>query len=1069
MTSPPKLSPEQGAALARLLRSRFFSRTDHLAALMPWNDPHPIEGGEHLDALLLAHVLGDAAPSAVARYHNRKGALKLEKGHYRLGSYAPDGEGNTVWFCLDFDGPGHAEPLADPQAAVVQAWRNAAGLGMPAYIEQSGSGKGWHLWVFFAQPVSARDARRLALLVAPAGLPLANGGEASARGNRGIEVFPKQEKHRKKKGLGNLVWLPLWAGAPEGANQFYRLDGDALQPYLPDDLAAIPADQVAALLGRAEPADDTEDPGSAGDTPPTESKGGRATVDDLAVEEFLRRVDPNDKMSPPTNEWAQWAATALAAFPLESVYGDLLLDERSGDHWWRARDPDSDSGSDSRSGSVADGQGEARRGTFHSFRTGETLSLFDFLVRRGLAADFKDALRKVAELSGVPLPSSRPKPRTQEAAPSGPRYPVIVVNGRQLRDILWDTWQVVHAANAIEPTLFRRSGRLVRLVPLAGMPLIEFVDDTAAYGIIARLTDWVKRTEDGDSDVMPPHDVARDVVATPDRDLPPLDSVVTAPVFDHAGKLASEPGYHREAALWYHQPAAFSLPPVPDAPTFEDVEQAKALLLHELLVDFPFVSDADRAHVVAALLLPFIRALIPGPTPVHLFEAPMPGSGKTLLAEVVYLVATGEKADPTTLGRDDEETRKKITSVLALGRPVVLIDNVRAGIDSANLAAALTAETWQDRLLGQNKMVHIPNRAVWLVTANNPDLSLEIARRSIRIRIEPPNDRPWQRDQFKHSPLKPWVLEHRGELVWALLVLVRAWISDGSPAGLRTLGSFEPWAAVVGGILETAGISGFLSNCEELYEAADVEGQEIREFVVAWWEAYDSTPVPAGQLLKLAQDKELLPAILGSKSERSQAVRLGKALKANRSRHYHEYKIETSWANHSKQNLWRLVRTTEPDPPASRGDVLDLFPPREVPRDVESERGMSRDVENLTSRAANPGVEPDSERRGRLRDVLRTYAGVIPREKEPDPDAPRACTPDHAHGPRKTSRYIPQTPETEAAQGSAPREVNFQHPAEGPQPPAPHPAHPAESPSATAGSPAADPVDLADLDPEEDA
>jgi hypothetical protein len=33
-------------------------------------------------------------------------------------------------------------------------------------------------------------------------------------------------------------------------------------------------------------------------------------------------------------------------------------------------------------------------------------------------------------------------------------------------------------------------------------------------------------------------------------------------------------------------------------------------------------------------------------------------------------------------------------------------------------------------------MIDLPNRATWIVTANNPHLSLEIARRCVRIRLD---------------------------------------------------------------------------------------------------------------------------------------------------------------------------------------------------------------------------------------------------------------------------------------------------------------------------------------------
>ena len=1033
MSRSKPVSPELAEQRIALLEKHFFTRIDMIAAKMVWGKPHPVEGGAHLRALLTAHVMGESAPRAVVRYTNRRGDTKVEKGHFRLGSYTPDAKGMTRWLCLDFDANDHADGLRDPDLAIRRTHAVFQSLGIPSYIERSGGGKGWHLWVFFSEPVSAKDVRKLAHMTAPRDLPLVSGRLVDARVNRGIEVFPKQDKAKKKRGFGNLVWLPFWSGAPGSANTFYAEEADKLHPFEPEAFDTVCPAQLAGSLARLEEAEATEarnDVGNAGDP-------SRAVADDQAVESFLKRVDKDEAAAPPpSDDWRRWREEAQAQLPLEQIYGDLLTGEYSGENWLRCQDPDSPSGPDSRSGSVADGKGEAPRGTFHSFRTEETMSVFDFMVLRGMATDFRDALRKVAEMTGVSLPQSAPPtgpPGSPPATTNG--YPIIVVNGRQLRDILWDTWQIVHAANARNTFLFRRSGRLVRLAMAGGSPQMEFIDDTVMYGTLARLGDWIRRTEDGEFDVMPPHDVAKDLVASPDPRLPPLDAIVTAPVFDQDKKLAATPGYHLDAALWYHKPNDFEVPPVSENPSGDEVEHAKALLIDELLVDFPFVAQADRAHAIAALLLPFVRRLIPGPTPVHLFEAPMPGSGKTLMAEIVYLVASGDSADPMTLGKDDEETRKKITSVLSLGRSVILIDNVRAGIDSANLAAALTAETWQDRLLGQNKMVRIPNRAVWLLTANNPHLTLEIARRSIRIRIEPRSDRPWERDNFRHTPLKPWVIENRGVLVWSILTLIQAWIAGGAPRGPRTLGSFEHWANIIGGILEEVGIGGFLGNTEELYESADLEGQEWREFVQAWWDEHGSTPVATKFLLNLAQDKELLGLTIGSKSERSQATRLGKALASNRNRRFAHHRIEAARVSHN-QRLWRVVEVaddTNDDINADAGETEKggLLLPFE--RNVPPYVPLRKPAETL-----------DAGDMGDMGDINPTLAHVIGCERTHSAHTCTRTTPENVP-------HVPHVPQTQQNQGDAEGDIEEQRP----------PMSPSTSPDSLV-------VDLAHLDDEED-
>ena len=65
------------------------------------------------------------------------------------------------------------------------------------------------------------------------------------------------------------------------------------------------------------------------------------------------------------------------------------------------------------SAAVADGTSDAQykadRGDFYSFISGETISVFDFLIAQGLATNFMEAARIVADASGVPLPQFDPE------------------------------------------------------------------------------------------------------------------------------------------------------------------------------------------------------------------------------------------------------------------------------------------------------------------------------------------------------------------------------------------------------------------------------------------------------------------------------------------------------------------------------------------------------------------------------------------------------------------------------------------------------------------------------------
>ena len=710
-----------------------------------------------------------------------------------------------------------------------------------------------------------------------------SGEQLAGDGGRGIEIFPKQDAIGPD-GSGNMVWLPWWAGAQGAANQFHHLDaaGD-LVPFAPEEFETVVEAQLEAVLTRLRPDQVEAEP------PPSV---------------------PSQDADPPHNDaWREWRRQALTALPLEAVYGKWLTGKAKGGGWLECRDPWSPTGDRDPSAGVADGTGQAERGTFHSFISGKSLSVFDFLVQRGGAADFHAACVRVAELSAVPLPTLD---ATVADAKAERERPQIQVNNRQLRDIVTDAWGAVHAAND-PPMLFRRSAGLVRLVEEVidrkTVLHIDLANEDALYGFLARCADWMRSGDHGAVAVSPHRDVARDMLAYPDARLPGLEVIVTTPVFGANGELIAKPGYHESERLWLQPAGPLDLAPVPQAPTAADIAAARLILLDDLLVDFPFVTDSDRAHAVAAMILPFVRRMIIGCTPVHLLAAPNAGTGKGLLCSLISVVGIGAVCSASTLPTHEDEARKMITAELSKGRQLILLDNTkeRRTLDCPPLASVITAESWTDRLLGQSRMLTLPNRALWIVTGNNPRLSMEMARRCVQARLDAKMDRPWLRERFKHDPIIEWARQNRSQLVHAVLVLVQAWLAAGHPLHRRRLGSFEHWSAVMGGILQVAGIAGFLGSLEELYETADAEGGEWREFVAVWWDAHRDQWVSARDLLQLVLERDLLADVIGDKSPQSQRIRLGKALTAVRDRQFDRYRVVMRRDAHTKSAGYRLL------------------------------------------------------------------------------------------------------------------------------------------------------------------
>jgi len=472
-------------------------------------------------------------------------------------------------------------------------------------------------------------------------------------------------------------------------------------------------------------------------------------------------------------------------------------------------------------------------------------------------------------------------------------------------------WKALELAN--EPATLFRYGGIPSRIEWAdeGGPTVKALDNNRMRYHLARSADWIRWTKTNGRHVArkvePPQMVVSDVLATPDQPLPVLSRIVESPVFGADGTLHSEPGYNPASRAYYASAKGFLVPDISEHPSKKEVADAVLLIGEELLGDFPFVSDSEKSHAIALLLLPFARGLIDGPTPLHLFEKPSPGTGATLLVDMLTFPSIGRAIPTMTEGRDEDEWRKRITSKLLGGSQFIMIDNLRRCLDSAAVAAGLTATIWEDRILGKSAIVQLPVQCAWMATGNNPTVSTEISRRTIRIKMDAKVDRPWQRTEFRHPNLRQWATENRPRLVWSALTLIQAWIDAGRPEGGVTLGMYERWAAVIGGILKVAGIAGFLENAANFYDEADAEGEIWRTFMGVWWERFKNEPTSQKDLWQIVNEEVCLP--LGAGTEQSQKVVLSNKLKEQRDRIFDlgdsPGKLLLQRGKNKKQNAYR--------------------------------------------------------------------------------------------------------------------------------------------------------------------
>jgi len=531
-----------------------------------------------------------------------------------------------------------------------------------------------------------------------------------------------------------------------------------------------------------------------------------------------------------------------------------------------------------------------------------------------------------------------PKKRRSPPAPRPARHvgevvsalPEIWVGARQLPAIAAESLAALQAAND-PPVLFARGGRMVAVVrDERNRHVIQEVSESALRGRMARSGFYFKLDRDGERiECAPPLDVVKDLLALQagQWNFPPLEAPAEAPFLRPDGTICDGPGYDPTTCLFYAPAPGLCLTNIPEAPMLDHVELALDLL-ESAIGDFPFVDDASKANALASMLTPLVRPAIDCPTPMALYDAPQAGTGKTLLAEVVAIIATGRAAETFSAPSDPEEWRKKITTALSAGTNVVVIDNVIRRLDSDSLSMAITATTIADRVFRTFERIVLPVKCAWIATGNNIQLGGDMPRRCYWIRLDAKQSQPFRRTGFRHPNLRAWVMEHRGELIAALLTMARYWYVQGrpEPKAVRPLGSFEAWCSTVGGILELAGVEGFLGNADTMFEQADSEAVQWEAFLLALAEAFGEQPFRVTDVVDRLEARltvpdveskrlrEALPDFLADAADRTGGFfqrRLGKSFAERAGRRYGESQVFLERADEdrkAKVQRWKVVR-----------------------------------------------------------------------------------------------------------------------------------------------------------------
>ena len=421
----------------------------------------------------------------------------------------------------------------------------------------------------------------------------------------------------------------------------------------------------------------------------------------------------------------------------------------------------------------------------------------------------------------------------------------------------------------------------------AASVVIRRADPSSILIDLQEVADFVKEGRGGLHQVKPPKSLGQDILVEAQRNkdrYTDLDMVTATPIMLPNHSVMEEPGFRDGVLFTQSKHYKYGLMPEPPAMHPDEVSDDEGeMLWHEaagairkfypLLKMFPFIEpDQPGEWAVAsspsyAVVLSAILSLVARPAletvPMHVFDAPTPGTGKTKCVELACLAATGLR--PATVAyRDEDELAKTLTPLLSAGDRAILIDNVSRELNADKLNAILTSTLHKARILGHSETLELVNSAVFFATGNNIMIKNDLVRRSLKCTLNCEVENPQHR-RFEFDPAKLAKSMHP-ELCMAALTALRCYARAGFPepksyqvvhgieeARPPRLGSFEEWDKLVRGCIRWLGYADPVRTQAGLI-AADPAREADLSLLNLWYAAVGSNQL---SVYEIGQKREV--------------------------------------------------------------------------------------------------------------------------------------------------------------------------------------------------------------------
>jgi len=375
-------------------------------------------------------------------------------------------------------------------------------------------------------------------------------------------------------------------------------------------------------------------------------------------------------------------------------------------------------------------------------------------------------------------------------------------------------------------------------------------------------------------EVPPPTWLARAVLDKAHSIAPKLSGSISMPLFVPPGNIVSA-GYHVPSGLFVRgAPRGLNSRAQPIEQGMAGVAMDYAL---EPWSDFPFTGDRDRSVLLALIVTILLRHNVYGPVPIFGISAPVMGTGKTIMVEMVGMLTLGKRPSTMLPTRDENEMRKRILAIALKAHRFVLLDNVEGELRSPSLAAAVTGQRITDRILGKSEVVDVDSKSVWAITGNSLIIGGDLERRALMLRIDAGMAHPGRR-RFARTPecLAIAISARRASMLRKIFSCLAGFYTAGAPRHLASpLGSFEAWDSVVRSFVVWCGL------VDPVIE--DQPHADLDLLLNTWYAILGDQPMSVTKLmehvspsLQRALPKERDTASMGRALSRSANIKSGK-------------------------------------------------------------------------------------------------------------------------------------------------------------------------------------------------